>query len=277
MTDNLSIYNAVRAPPKEALRQFKRQGGFAGTEISPMWRIKALTETFGPCGIGWYSEIAERWTEAFDAAHVKAFVTVRLYIRDPQTGEWSKPIVGTGGNDFIAKRAKRDQYGDRMKDAYDIIVNDECYKMAETDALGSACKKLGFGADVYWSEDRTKYTDEALGGTILDEKKEKKITIAASQAAGFLKRAAFPADYTVAKSEPEPSAAIKTDRPAETKLATVSKMARRAAVNEALRPIAARYGITPQQLLRLDHVELPPAALDEMYIATCQVMREAQR
>ena len=34
--------------------------------------------------------------------------------------------------------------------------------MAITDALGVACKLLGFGADVYWDNDRTKYTNDEL-------------------------------------------------------------------------------------------------------------------
>ena len=57
MSDNLSIYNALKQPPKEALRAI--QGGrLAGkTDINPQWRYKALTEQFGPCGIGWKYEI----------------------------------------------------------------------------------------------------------------------------------------------------------------------------------------------------------------------------
>lgn len=30
------------------------------TNINPMWRIKALTELFGPVGIGWYYEITNK-------------------------------------------------------------------------------------------------------------------------------------------------------------------------------------------------------------------------
>ncbi|WP_254555280.1 hypothetical protein, partial [Salmonella enterica] len=30
------------------------------TDINPMWRIKALTEQFGPCGIGWKVEVIEK-------------------------------------------------------------------------------------------------------------------------------------------------------------------------------------------------------------------------
>ena len=40
-----------------------------------------------------------------------------------------------------------------------LYVNDECYKMALTDAISVACKSLGIGADVYWNKDNTKYND----------------------------------------------------------------------------------------------------------------------
>ena len=36
-------------------------------------------------------------------------------------------------------------------------TNDECYKMALTDAISVACKALGFAADVYWDKDSSKY------------------------------------------------------------------------------------------------------------------------
>ena len=40
-----------------------------------------------------------------------------------------------------------------------LYVNDECYKMALTDAISVACKGLGIGADIYWQKDNTKYND----------------------------------------------------------------------------------------------------------------------
>lgn len=60
---NLDIYNASRAVPKEAQKPITagRIKGF--TDINPMWRIKQLTELFGPCGIGWYYEVTKQWIE----------------------------------------------------------------------------------------------------------------------------------------------------------------------------------------------------------------------
>ena len=36
-------------------------------------------------------------------------------------------------------------------------TNDECYKMALSDAIGTACKALGMSADIYFAKDRSKY------------------------------------------------------------------------------------------------------------------------
>lgn len=136
--DNLFIYEQGRSVPKEAQKPFNN-GRFSGTDINPMWRIKKLTELFGPAGIGWYYEVtSERSEEHGDV--VIAVVDLNLYIK--LGGEWSKPIYGTGGNVILRKGQ----------------VSDEGYKMALTDALSVACKALGIGADVYFSSDKTKYT-----------------------------------------------------------------------------------------------------------------------
>lgn len=143
--ENMDIYTAGRCVPKEAQKTIKggRINGF--TDINPMWRIQTLTELFGPCGIGWYYTIDREWLEGNESTgEVAAFVRISLYVK--ADGEWSKPIVGVGGSMFAASESKG------------IRVSDECYKMAQTDALSVACKNLGIGADIYWAEGRTKYS-----------------------------------------------------------------------------------------------------------------------
>lgn len=141
---NLDIYNALRSVPDNAKKPI--QGGRlkGKTDINPMWRIKALTEQFGACGIGWYYKETKQWTEVY-GDEICAFVNIELYIK--VDGEWSMPIFGTGGN-MLAQKEKGG-----------IYVSDECFKMATTDALSVACKQLGIGADVYWHDD-TKYTKQ---------------------------------------------------------------------------------------------------------------------
>lgn len=143
----MKIYNESRQVPQDAQREIKagRLKGF--TDINPMWRIKKLTELFGACGIGWYYEITKQWLENGSDNTMVAFVNINLYFLNEETKEWSKPIEGTGGSSFISKE----------KNGY--YTSDECYKMALTDALSVACKALGIGADVYYSKDKTKYTD----------------------------------------------------------------------------------------------------------------------
>lgn len=139
---NLELYNKVREVPQDAKKTISagRIKGF--TDINPMWRIKCLTEQFGPCGIGWYYKTVEKWTETV-GDETCAFVMIELYVL--YDGKWSQPISGTGGS----RLATNERSG--------VYVSDECYKMATTDALSVACKNLGIGADVYWKEGKTKY------------------------------------------------------------------------------------------------------------------------
>lgn len=139
---NLELYDKFRSVPDEAKKPITAGRLKGKTDINPMWRIKALTEAFGPCGIGWYYTVTEKWLEPH-GDETAAFVDIELYVK--HEGEWSKPIHGTGGSMFAAKEKNG------------IYVSDECYKMATTDAISVACKQLGFGADVYWNSDRSKY------------------------------------------------------------------------------------------------------------------------
>ena len=145
--DNLKIYNAVREVPPEAKKNIAGGRLKGMTDINPMWRIKKLTEVFGVCGIGWKYEIVDRWIEtAMAKDEITANIIINLYIKT-ENGEWSEPIPGIGGSMLVASESKG------------LYVNDECYKMALTDAISVACKALGMGADVYWEKDTTKYND----------------------------------------------------------------------------------------------------------------------
>lgn len=143
---NLKIYEQARSVPKEAIKEIKggRLAGFS--DINPMWRIKRLTEIFGPCGKGWYYEITDKRIESTTAESVM-FITINLYVKYGE--EWSKPIVGVGGSKLIAAE-KNGPY-----------LSDEAEKMSLTDALSVAMKSLGIAADIYFAKDRTKYDAES--------------------------------------------------------------------------------------------------------------------
>lgn len=141
--ENLSIYNAVRSVPEEAQKQIKG-GRLSGmTDINPMWRIKMLTETFGPVGFGWYTKVLEQSIQ--EGAGDERIACVRIHLFVKMEGEWSQPIEGIGGSAFTSKERNG------------VYTSDECFKMAYTDAISVACKALGMGADIYWQADRTKY------------------------------------------------------------------------------------------------------------------------
>lgn len=140
---NMDIYNSLKEVPQEAKKKISggKLNGF--TDVNPMWRIKKLTELFGVCGFGWYTEITNRWIEKGSDGKEAAFVEINLYVK--QGGEWSKPIIGVGGSMFV----------NVFKEKPD--TSDEAFKMAYTDAISVACKALGMAADVYYEKDRTKY------------------------------------------------------------------------------------------------------------------------
>ena len=147
MSDNMRIYDAVRAVPEEAKRAITAGRLKGKTDINPMWRIKALTEQFGPCGDGWGYTIDRLWIEEGAKGEKCAFAMISLWYKR-EDGTRSEPVVGIGGNMLVANEKNG------------LYTSDECYKMALTDAISVACKALGFGADVYWGADRTKYTPQ---------------------------------------------------------------------------------------------------------------------
>jgi hypothetical protein len=152
--DNLEIWQKVARPPETALKTIVG-GRLAGmTDINPQWRLKAMTEVFGPCGVGWKWKIARLWTEPGASGEVMAFALVNVWTRsDPNPHadnaySWSSPIPGIGGSALIAKESAG------------LRANDEAYKMAVTDALSVALKCLGVASDIYERKyDGSKYTD----------------------------------------------------------------------------------------------------------------------
>ncbi|MBR2064715.1 MAG: hypothetical protein IJ971_08485 [Bacteroidales bacterium] len=149
--NNLSIYERVRSVPTEAKKAIEAGRLKGKSDINPMWRIKKLTEVFGPVGFGWYTEVVKTWTEVDENADVAVFVDINLFVK--KDGEWSKPIYGNGGNKLISHERKYES-GTQVLVPY---LDDDAYKKAYTDAISVAAKALGVGADVYFEKDVTKY------------------------------------------------------------------------------------------------------------------------
>lgn len=141
--DNLEIYERVRHVPNEAKKNIVGGRLKGMTDINPMWRIKTLTELFGPCGIGWTYAITNK--QLLQGANNEQIAIVDIELEYRYNGEWSRPVPGTGGSSFVAKERNG------------LYTSDEAFKMAMTDALSVACKNLGIGADVYFEKDVSKY------------------------------------------------------------------------------------------------------------------------
>jgi hypothetical protein len=151
---NLDIWNAMKQPPKEALKNIGGGRLKGMTDIKPQWRYLAMTERFGPIGIGWKYTIDKLWTEPGAGGEVLAFAIITLYIKIDQ---WSDGIPGIGGSTIIDKETAG------------LHSNDEGYKMAVTDALSVAMKMIGVAADVYMgSWNGSKYKDDIPGLPVED-------------------------------------------------------------------------------------------------------------
>ena len=144
--DNMRIYNAVREVPPEAQKPIIGGRLKGMTDINPMWRLKRLTELFGPCGLGWRYDITHREFVPGANGEIACIVDIGLQVKED--GEWGDVIPGTGGAMYVSQERSS------------LHTDDEAPKKALTDALSVACKALGIGADVYFAKDRTKYDND---------------------------------------------------------------------------------------------------------------------
>ncbi len=142
---DLELWDKLKTPPPEALKKIKAGRLKGMSDISPQWRYKIMTKVFGPCGIGWKFTVDKMWTEPGSEGQSFAFVLVSIMYKNLQ--EWSLPVQGVGGSMLIAKERAG------------LHCSDEAFKMATTDAIGTALKMIGVAADVYEGLCDSKYKD----------------------------------------------------------------------------------------------------------------------
>jgi hypothetical protein len=145
MSENMKYWDQMKTVPKERLKVIQAGRLKGKSDINPQWRYEVLTHVFGVCGIGWKFTIDKQWIEKYDNGEIASFANVSLYIK--VDGEWSDPIPANGGSMFVANES-RGPY-----------VSDECYKMAITDALGTAAKMIGVASDIYQGITDSKYAE----------------------------------------------------------------------------------------------------------------------
>lgn len=194
--DNLAFWKSWEHVAPGMLKEIKGGNLNGKSDINPVWRFRALTDAFGPCGIGWIVKEVERWKDEA-AGEISANVKVHLLIRIG--GEWSHPIEGVGGSKLCGKGRGEG-------------INDEAWKMATTDAISVACKALGMGADVYTGRQSHKDPDQQKTGGDYGSKYE-------SRNYGQISTRNAPAgNYTTqgqyGQNSPVPGAATPTQAPA---------------------------------------------------------------
>ena len=126
MSDNLQLWNHVFATDPSQTKGFKRQGGFSGTAIKPLYLTQKATALWGPMGDAWGAETVEYLIHR-DAVYLKA----RLWY----PGKNGRATIEHWGGDVLMKGEGK--------------PNDEAFKMAFTDAIGKCLVQLGFSADVH--------------------------------------------------------------------------------------------------------------------------------
>jgi hypothetical protein len=143
---NKETYNKLSKVPAEMTKKITggRLNGL--TDIKPQWRYQVLTEVFGLCGFGWKFTIDKLWTENGSGGQIFAFANITLFVKDGD--KWSDGITGNGGSMLVVSESKG------------LHNSDEGFKMAITDALSTACKMIGVGADIYMGLPASKYNVE---------------------------------------------------------------------------------------------------------------------
>jgi len=101
------------------------------SDINPQWRIKAMTEVYGECGSGWSHRLVEQTITPGANGEILVFLQVAVRVGD------GVEFTGMGGDKIVSKNKSG------------LVSNDEAFKMAYTDALGTALKCLGVASEIY--------------------------------------------------------------------------------------------------------------------------------
>lgn len=148
MNENTKLWERHRTPPDDALKKFRRAGGFSGTAIDPMWMIWEATKEWGPMGGRWTVNVKEERIERLADGWILHTCNIILsYPCELMDTKQTAHVVSTGNTWLVWTTSD----GKRRYD-------DEASKKSLTDAISKALSWLGIGADVYMGmHDGNKY------------------------------------------------------------------------------------------------------------------------
>ena len=130
--DSLDLWKTIEGADPKFLKDFTRGGGFRGTAIDPMFRVRRLTEELGPVGIGGgWTILVERIDGGIHWMRIKLW-----YLYCGERGEFES----IGCTTMFGKN----KYGD--------FADEEAPKKSLTDAITKGLSFLGCCANVYMGE-----------------------------------------------------------------------------------------------------------------------------
>jgi hypothetical protein len=128
---NLDLWDELAPVNAKFIKQYKNSATL--TCVHPQWRLRRMTEVFGPIGQGWGYEITDRWSE-----NDCVFVRLKVWYRHDDSPDPLWTGEQFGGTIFTRNP-------------------DDAYKSATTDALGKCVSQIGLAADVYMGQADSEY------------------------------------------------------------------------------------------------------------------------
>lgn len=140
--NNMESWNRLATVPPCNLKTITFGALKGKSDINPQWRYKAMTEVYGSCGIEWSHRLVQ--STIVDGANGEKLIYLEVAVKLKDGEEFT----GMGGDKIISK------------DKNGLRSNDEAFKMAYTDALGTALKYLGVASEIYEGNyDGSKYSE----------------------------------------------------------------------------------------------------------------------
>lgn len=163
---HLALWNTAQMTDPRYTKKFDR-GGFKGTAINATYIAKRLTETFGPCGIGWRM-VVER-ERIIAGPNNEMLHTIRGHLDYSNDGgkTWHStgPQFGQTKMVLFSRGDKPDGSASRH------IFDEEAPKKSITDCMTKCASLLGFAADVHLGlYDDNKYVNEVTAKFGTDKK-----------------------------------------------------------------------------------------------------------
>jgi hypothetical protein len=146
-TNNKALWDSVKTTDPRRVKAITGKQ-YKGNSPQPYWIVERLTDTFGPCGIGWGFGIVNERMERLSELDVLHVAVVRFwYEHGGKRGE----LEQIGQTKATYWSAGKDGSGGKL------VVDEDAPKKSVTDALVKCASYLGFAGDIFsgmWDDSR---------------------------------------------------------------------------------------------------------------------------